>query len=172
VACVTRRKNRLAHLIGALLLIPGLLQTPLPQADFHIIRHRHGSGEVCTQHDHLLRWHPQAGEGEDVAVLHWHWLPPRTLAPSTLDDEGRNIPALHAHDSDIGPLEPSSSSLVLTRDDRGRDEPVIGVVLDWAAAIGNGPIQILKPPRPSSVPTALDGVSAAGARAVLARWNC
>ena len=35
-------------------------------------------GEVCPKHDHLLRWHHDAGSSSDVAVLHWHWFLPTT----------------------------------------------------------------------------------------------
>jgi hypothetical protein len=56
------------------LLILGLVPIPLPQIDFHNIRHHDGPGEVCEFHDHLLVWHPDAGLSEDVAVWHCHWL--------------------------------------------------------------------------------------------------
>lgn len=58
------------------MLILSLGHWPMPQADFHSIRHHDGPGEVCELHEHLLRWHPHAGPLTDVAVLHWHWLPP------------------------------------------------------------------------------------------------
>jgi hypothetical protein len=76
-------------------LILGLAHTPLPQPDFHNIRHHDGPGEVCEHHDHLLRWHPGAGRADDVAVLHWHWFLP-TSEP--LDAGGESAgPAVHAH---------------------------------------------------------------------------
>lgn len=81
------------QLVGIIMLIPGFLHVPLPQADFHIIRHHHGVGEVCLQHDHLVRWHPLADESEDVAILHWHWLLPQELDLML----GDAAPALHAH---------------------------------------------------------------------------
>ena len=62
--------------LGISLLILSLVHTPLPQPDFHNIRHHDGPGEVCEHHDHLLRWHPGAGVARDVAVLHWHWFLP------------------------------------------------------------------------------------------------
>jgi hypothetical protein len=78
-----------------MLLILGLVHTPLPQPDFHNIRHHDGAGEVCEHHDHLLRWHPDAGRAADVSVLHWHWFLPAT-DPFDLAPEGSG-PAVHAH---------------------------------------------------------------------------
>jgi hypothetical protein len=78
-----------------MLLIFGLVHTPLPQPDYHNIRHHDGAGEVCEHHDHLLRWHPRAGQADDVAILHWHWFLPAT-DPFDLAPEG-NGPAVHAH---------------------------------------------------------------------------
>ena len=65
---------------GVVLLALGLFRVPLPQADFHNIRHHDGTGEVCPHHDHLLRWHPKASQNEDVAMLHWHWFVPQSQA--------------------------------------------------------------------------------------------
>jgi hypothetical protein len=78
-----------------MLVILGLVHTPLPQPDFHNIRHHDGPGQVCEHHDHLLRWHPGAGIADDVAVLHWHWFLP---AADPFDLSPKNAgPALHAH---------------------------------------------------------------------------
>jgi hypothetical protein len=83
---------------GIALLILSLVHTPLPQADYHNIRHHDGAGEVCEHHDHLLRWHPTASAAQDVAVLHWHWFLP------TVPEQGQapkgSGPALHAHTPD------------------------------------------------------------------------
>ena len=51
---------------------------------------------MCSSdlHDHLLRWHPDASQAEDVAVLHWHWFLPSD-APSDPAHSG-NGPAMHA----------------------------------------------------------------------------
>jgi hypothetical protein len=76
-------------------LILGLVHAPLPQPDYHNIRHHDGAGEVCEHHDHLLLWHPGAGQADDVAILHWHWFLPAT-DPFDLQPEGSG-PALHAH---------------------------------------------------------------------------
>jgi hypothetical protein len=78
-----------------MLLILGLVHAPLPQPDYHNVRHHDGAGEVCEHHDHLLRWHPGAGRAADVAMLHWHWFFPATN-PWDLPGEG-NGPAVHAH---------------------------------------------------------------------------
>ena len=79
--------------LGIILLILGFAHLPLPQADFHNIRHHDAPGEVCEHHDHLLRWHPDAGLAEDVAILHWHWIFPFARAMT----QPQSGPALHAH---------------------------------------------------------------------------
>jgi hypothetical protein len=89
----TRRRD--VRRLGIALLILSLVHTPLPQLDFHNIRHHDGPGEVCEHHDHLLRWHPGAGRAADVAILHWHWLLPDS-APIDVTPSGGG-PALHAH---------------------------------------------------------------------------
>ena len=70
---------------GIGLLILGLLHVPLPQPDYHNVRHHDAPGEVCGYHDHLLRWHPDAGQASDVAVLHWHWFLPDSGPADTRD---------------------------------------------------------------------------------------
>ncbi|GAC1468446.1 MAG: hypothetical protein NVSMB9_11150 [Isosphaeraceae bacterium] len=101
------------------MLILGLLHMPLPQPDFHNIRHHDTPGEICDHHDHLLRWHPGAGVASDVAVLHWHWVLPG-FEPSP--DEGGM--AVHAHVptwqvmawEDDGPrVSPETASQLLAR---------------------------------------------------------
>jgi hypothetical protein len=84
--------------LGIMLLIFSLVHTPLPQPDFHNIRHHDGPGEVCEHHDHLLRWHPGAGSADDVAILHWHWFLPTSARPDTSPLSPG--PALHAHVAD------------------------------------------------------------------------
>lgn len=70
--------------LGVVMLTLSLVHMPLPQPDFHNVRHHDKPGEVCEHHDHLLRWHPgatpcattaesEAGADPEVAVLHWHW---------------------------------------------------------------------------------------------------
>ncbi|MHC5543170.1 hypothetical protein ACYOEI_33525, partial [Singulisphaera rosea] len=83
--------------LGIILLIFSLVHTPLPEPDFHNIRHKDAPGEVCEHHDHLLRWHPNASLADDVAVLHWHWFLPQSERSNSGAPDG---PALHAHVSD------------------------------------------------------------------------
>ena len=107
------------------MLIPVLFRVPLPQPDYHIVRHHHGAGEVCPYHDHLLRWHPSANQDSDVAILHWHWFAPRSQArefSSGSDDDHHGPasgPALHAYLA--GCLEPDwEGDPVIRPDGRGR----------------------------------------------------
>jgi hypothetical protein len=113
---------RLKRTLGVLMTTLSLVHTPLPQPDFHNIRHHDAPGEVCEFHDHLLRWHPGAGIASDVSVLHWHWfLPsiPDADAPLSHTDDG---PAIHAHAIDwqattweVGASVASNHSESLTR---------------------------------------------------------
>lgn len=88
-------RQRGTRSLGIIVLILGLVHTPLPQPDFHNIRHHDGPGEVCEFHDHLLRWHPGAGQADDVAMLHWHWLF-ASAEPSDPSPEHAGS-AIHAH---------------------------------------------------------------------------
>jgi len=92
-----RRLARLRGMraLGIVFVILSLVHTPLPQPDFHNIRHHDGPGEICPFHDHLLRWHPDAGLADDVAVLHWHWFFAASV-PSVMQPRG-TLPAIHAH---------------------------------------------------------------------------
>ncbi len=85
-----------ARALGISLLILSLAHAPLPRADFHNVRHHDAPGEVCEFHDHLLRWHPDAGQADDVALLHWHWVLPPSPAGPGHSGEGTG-PILHAH---------------------------------------------------------------------------
>jgi hypothetical protein len=102
------------------------MRVPLPQADYHKIRHQHGAGEVCTHHDHLIRWHSSASQVGDVAVLHWHWFLPSALdqgqgANSEDDSKLPAGPVYHAH---ADGLEPDwVGDLVIQADDRGQFAP-------------------------------------------------
>lgn len=88
-------QSRRRRILGIALAILSLVQTPLPQPDFHNIRHHDAPGEVCEDHDHLLRWHPNARLADDVAVLHWHWyLPSGSTDEAGHDGQG---PGIHAH---------------------------------------------------------------------------
>jgi hypothetical protein len=81
--------------LGIGLLILGMLHVPLPEPDYHNVRHHDAPGEVCEHHDHLLRWHPHAGAARDVAMLHWHWVLPES-GPVDRDGPGQGA-AIHAH---------------------------------------------------------------------------
>src|SRR3954454_10253369 len=95
-----RIRQREASGLGIIFLIFSLVHPPLPQPDFHNIRHHHAPGEICDHHDHLLRWHPGAGQADDVAILHWHWFLP-TSGPTDAPPAGdEDRPPLHAHVSD------------------------------------------------------------------------
>jgi hypothetical protein len=159
------------RVVGIIMLIPGLLRVPLPQADFHVIRHHHGVGEVCSFHDHLLRWHPLAGEAEDVAVLHWHWLLPQVLdldlAPIAAP------PALHAHVADSLQPEWDDAQVVLS-DDRASASSELASWMDLAQ-IAMMSVDWLPPEPPSACACArlVDAEpSAATALSRLVRWNC
>ena len=94
----SRAFARSGRILGVIFMTLSMMHTPLPQPDFHNIRHHDEPGEVCEFHDHLLRWHPGAGVAGDVAVLHWHW-----FLPSEPDSENilaKTFPALHAHSPD------------------------------------------------------------------------
>lgn len=86
------------RVLGIGLLILSLIHTPLPQPDFHNIRHHDGPGEICEHHDHLLRWHPGATSADDVAILHWHWFLPQAESPDPAPVSAG--PAAHAHVAD------------------------------------------------------------------------
>ena len=85
------------RVLGVVLLTLGFVHVPLPQPDFHNIRHHDIPGEVCEHHDHLLRWHPGAGSASDVAVLHWHWVLPSAEIDDPSAPDGSRKAALHAH---------------------------------------------------------------------------
>ena len=118
MAC-SGRANIGTRRIGISLLILSLFHVPLPQPDFHNVRHHDAPGELCEYHDHLLRWHPQAADNQDVATFHWHWVFPTS---ADVDLSGTSdIPALHAHFGDwnvptldVGPpvLNPGSPRLI------------------------------------------------------------
>ena len=95
------RSSRCLRALGVALLILGIGRVPLPRADYHSIRHHDGPGQACRLHEHLLRWHPDAGESVDVAMLHWHWAHP--LAPLGHEDEQGPGVRIHAPDWLGGP---------------------------------------------------------------------
>jgi len=162
-----------ARWLALALMIPGLLRVPLPQVDFHVIRHHHGAGETCPKHDHLLRWHPQAGESEDVAVLHWHWLLPHHLDAALSEDRG-DVPVLHAHDGDEF-LEcfwsPNSTAAVDARDGAsGRFGPESPLDLVWIDVPRTAPPLSWNSEGRRPAPWIEFGEDSPLAR--LVRWNC
>ncbi|WP_435008964.1 hypothetical protein P12x_000213 [Tundrisphaera lichenicola] len=118
-------RHHRARILGISLLILSLLHAPWPQADFHNVRHQDGPGQVCEYHDHLLRWHPDAGRADDVAILHWHWFLPSS-GPVEPGHSGAG-PQLHAHVAgwdaptpEVGPIVvPDQSSNPLDSLDSG-----------------------------------------------------
>ena len=123
-----RNKNQPSGLrmLSIGLVVLSVVHIPLPQADYHNVRHHDGPGEICAHHDHLLRWHPSAGTSADLSLLHWHWflplLEPANTHQSPSDDDHHRPgsgPALHAHVGDG--LAP----------DEWRGEPVIESAASW-----------------------------------------
>jgi hypothetical protein len=162
------------------MLILSVIHVPLPQADFHNIRHQDGPGQICLHHDHLLRWHPSAESNDDVALLHWHWFVPlvelgkQDYRPNEDGHRPGSGPALHAHVGDGLQPDDWRSEPVLNPDSRGRllDHLALGQSMTaWAQFL---------------VPLAVDAESgrrralshgpAAGLRAariaLVERWNC
>jgi hypothetical protein len=168
------------RLLTIALSIPGLFRVPLPQADFHNIRHHDGAGEVCPYHDHLLRWHPTANQNDDVAVLHWHWFVPRSEARDPFGGSSNGPPdpgtgpSLHAYLANC--LEPDwKRDPVIRPEGRGRflQHPASGLSLINLAAEST-PLT-LAASRPSlahaSISSALVGLRA-GLFGLHQRWNC
>ena len=65
-------RERPLRLPAIALLVLGLAHVPLPMPDYHVMAHRHGKGQVCPLHNHLLRWH-FSGAFSNSPVLHIHW---------------------------------------------------------------------------------------------------
>jgi hypothetical protein len=161
------------------MLILSTIRVPLPQADYHNIRHHDAPGEVCAYHDHLLRWHPSADSAADVTMLHWHWVAPlvepgagRPGSPDEPRAPGSG-PALHAYLGDWPAPDWTGTSLVQP-DARGR-------LIDLLALGLSGPGL----PHASDRAAELDPgahlasawiAGAAGPRAqilsLIHRWNC
>jgi len=165
-----RPRTMTRRIVGMMMLIPGLLHVPLPQADFHVIRHHHGPGQTCPYHEHLLRWHPLAGEAEDVAVFHWHWLLPQSLDAVASDPS----PRLHAHVVDT--LEPhwDADQAAVSPEDGVRAPGSLDLA-SWLdlALIGcarGEPLQAF--PDAWAGPGVQAGASTGTSPAQLVRWNC
>ena len=162
------------------MLILSAIHIPLPQADYHNIRHHDAPGEICPYHDHLLRWHPTAASADDVALLHWHWFLPLvqpSAAPGGADDEHRapgSGPALHAHLGDW-PEPDWGSDPVIRPESRGRFLEQLGLGL-FGAGSGSITAQFAAvDPEPSSLspnPASEPARVRAPRTALFQRWNC
>jgi hypothetical protein len=113
-------------MLGIALLILSLIHVPIPQIDYHNIRHHDSPGQTCALHDHLLRWHPLAAFEDDVVLLHWHWFLP-LVEPGTdhqpADDDSHRPgtgPAFHVHIGDGLQAENWHGELVINPASRGR----------------------------------------------------
>ena len=154
---------------GIGVLIFGLLHVPLPQPDYHNVRHHDAPGEVCGYHDHLLRWHPNAGQAQDVALLHWHW-----FLPGSGQSDTRDGAAIHAHVAgwdaptiEAGPpvvRQESGRFLDIPTHDLGPLIAILPVVDDPTASHRAG-----QPPALAFGATFAPGVSLA---CLLQRWTC
>jgi hypothetical protein len=162
------------------MLILSVVHVPLPQADYHNIRHHDQPGEICVYHDHLLRWHPSADVNDDVALLHWHWFVP-LIEVGDQHQRGNDEhhrpgsgPALHAHLGDS--LEPDWQNQPEIGPDRcGRLLEKLALDLSGlSSADFSGQFAVLGPNSrrfSTSILDSADGLRAA--RIVLfQRWNC
>jgi hypothetical protein len=156
-----------------------VIHVPLPQADYHNVRHHDGAGEVCEHHDHLLRWHPTAESDADVALLHWHWFLPllEVADPHQRSDDDHHRPgsgpALHAHVGDgLVPDDWRSEPLLQTA---GTWQLIDQLALDGSVATAGAPFASWSADAPAGVLTGqtfpVDGLRAQHA-ATFQRWNC
>ncbi len=162
------------------LLILGVVHIPLPQADYHNIRHHDGPGELCVYHDHLLRWHPTANVNDDVSLLHWHWFVP----PGELGDLGHGAsegssgsasgPAVHAHlPNGLAPNWPGE--LVSGLDGRSLAHDFLSLTFSAkCSTFFAGDLALLSatPPRLGAVGPHTGETLRAGRTAMYQRWNC
>jgi hypothetical protein len=133
VAATRRSIGRSVRSLGIGMAVLSVVHVPLPQADYHNIRHHDAPGEICVYHDHLLRWHPTADQDDDVSMLHWHWFVPLVAPGSQHQSAGdeqhsaRPGPALHAHFGDW-PAPDWHAQPSVRPDSRGRliDQVLLG----------------------------------------------
>jgi hypothetical protein len=167
------------RLLGIALIL-GLVRIPLPQLDYHNVRHHHSAGEVCPHHDHLLRWHPSASLNEDVAIVHWHWVLPN-VQRSGADPEDANPggrpssgSAVHAHVDDGLPPD-WGSELVSRPSALGRSPlPAASAVSTVMMAPHGAMLPAVSHSPPFGTPCA-DNVRTglhAGMTVPCQRWNC
>jgi hypothetical protein len=180
VASRRRVDRRGAPTLGIGLLILSVIHVPLPQADYHNIRHHDAPGELCLYHDHLLRWHPSADHDDDVSLLHWHWFVPLVelgdphQRPN--DDQNRpgSGPAMHAHIGDWLQSGDWRNEPVMHPDARGRLLNHLALRLSAACST---PLsgQLVLDPDPGPFSASLIGLAGglrAARTALFQRWNC
>ncbi len=169
-------KPRNGQAPGIILLILSLVHLPLPQPDFHNIRHHDGRGEVCEHHDHLLRWHPGATGADDVAMLHWHWFLPGPEGSESTSPGSSGL-AIHAHVPawlastwDHGPrlIAPDSTSSRLAARPAAPCPLDLPLTVPGPASLGFVPAPGLHPPLAFSA-TFAPGISL---HSRLHRWVC
>jgi hypothetical protein len=169
---------QIARGLGIGILILSVVHVPLPQADYHNIRHHDAPGEICGYHDHLLRWHPSANRDDDVTMLHWHWFVPIVEFGGHhvgSDDEHHGPgPSVHAQLGDW-PAPDWQGDPVVRPDSRGQllDHLIAG---QFDGAPGYLTDE-LSPRGPLSGPFFASGDQPQGAlralrTALLQRWNC
>jgi hypothetical protein len=166
--------------LGIGILILSLVHVPLPQADYHNIRHHDEPGEVCVYHHHLLRWHPSADSDDDVTMLHWHWFVPvvefgdHHQRPGGDHHDPASGPSLHAHVGDW-PAPDWQGDPVIRPDSRGRllDRLVLGQA-DVSIAYFSDAFAPLdaQSGRFSSCAHNPPGAVRASRSALFQRWNC
>lgn len=164
---------------GIILLILAVAHVPLPRAEYHSVSHHDGPNQVCELHQHLLRWHPTAGPGEMVAVLHWHWfLPQRSHhdEPGPADHGGDpGDPAPLAFEDDLTIGDDAPPSLTLDALPRSHERPVVAPSCLLAGLLPPLLLDTGGPPRPSL--SAREAGIAPPVRpssrfAQLQRWTC
>jgi hypothetical protein len=166
-------KRRNGRTLGIALLILSLGHTPLPQPDFHNIRHHDRPGEVCEYHDHLLRWHPGAAGARDVAVLHWHWFLPDPSAADPVP-EGSGL-AIHAHVPAWQATSWDDGPRLVAPDGTSRPAPRPALCpLDLPLSVPGPALLALAPSRGMPPPLAFGATFAPGVSltSLLHRWVC
>ena len=169
---------RRASDLGIGILILSLVHVPLPQADYHNIRHHDAANEICVYHDHLLRWHPSANVDDDVTMLHWHWFVPVVgfgdQHQRTDDEHAGPGPSLHAQVGDW-PAPDWHGDPVIRPDTRGRllDRVVLGQA-DASMAYLSGELAPLDPHLGPFISGGQypPGALRASRTALFQRWNC
>ncbi len=166
----------LGKFLGISLLVASVVRVPLPQADYHNIRHHDAPGEICLFHDHLLRWHPSAASNDDVALLHWHWFVPLAEPDDPNQQAGADHqgPVLHAHFSDW-PEPDWLDELVIGPDVRGRFAEDLALSLAAAECAYLASQFTLSDSRRDCFSALDDGAVnglRAGRIALQERWNC